>query len=596
MGLSDCVHLLRVRIYNTWTASSCPCTASGPNFLNNLMSQAASRITLRLLSVIYSDRRRPGAQLIRTTSIFQRDLDSMPYPLSRGSASPQQTVFIANVFVVFVCLALLGVDVWLALRAREHEIRQATISNTNLAQAVSQQMDSMFSEVGNILSNIANEFERNDVDAGLVERLQPVLVSHATLTAHIHDIFVYDAQGAWLVSSQAAVPVAANNSDRDYFIHHRRSPSATTLIGKPIVSRSTGLWVIPVSRRFNDWEGNFAGVVLATIKVDYIKQLISKFTIGEQGALGLMLKDGTILVRRPFVVADLGKSSVGSSLYTLMTKQHSGHGQTTSPFDGVERLVSYEHLKDHPVIVAVAVSKNEMLREWRATTLFQTGWILALCIFIGLSGAYVVSSVRERLAVELSLGRTRDELTDANAQLQQLARQDALTLLANRRCFDEMLIKEFAEARRSQLPLALIMIDVDHFKLYNDAYGHPEGDRCLQQVALAIRSAARRPRDFVARYGGEEMAMVLPDTDAAGAAVVAEAAREAVAALQRPHTTSAIGYVSISAGVSVYVPGLHTTNAQDLLRSADTALYRAKEAGRNTVLIAEERGEYLSLQ
>jgi diguanylate cyclase (GGDEF)-like protein len=511
----------------------------------------------------------------------------MPYPVSRGSASQRHTVFIATLFVIFVCLALLAVDVWLALRAREHEIRQAKIANTNLAQAVSQQMDSMFSEVGNILSNITAEIERSDGDASVIERLQPVLVNHATVTAHIHDIFVYDAQGAWLVSSQAAIPAGANNSDRDYFLHHRSSPSATTLIGRPIVSRSTGVWVIPVSRRFNDWEGNFAGVVLATIGVDYIKQLISEFQIGQQGALGLFLRDGTIVVRRPFATADLGKSSAGSSLYTLMTQQRSGNGETTSPFDGVERLVSYRHLKDHPMIVAVAVSKNEMLQDWRATTLFQTGWILVLCVCIALAGGYVVRSVRGRLAVELSLGRTRDELTDANAQLERLARQDALTSLANRRWLDEMLIKELAESHRTRLPLALIMIDVDHFKLYNDEHGHPEGDRCLQQVAQAIQSAARRPRDFVARYGGEEMAIVLPDTDAAGAAVVAEAARAAVANLQIRHSSKSTRPVSISAGVAVFTCATQVPTVQDLLRAADAALYRAKKAGRNTVVVSE---------
>jgi diguanylate cyclase (GGDEF)-like protein len=513
----------------------------------------------------------------------------MPQQVNKGNASQRRTVLVSTLFVLFVCLALLAVDVWLALRARNQEIRQATTANTNLARSVSQQMDSMFSEVGNILSNIVYDLEKNDVDATLVERLQPVLVNHVSVTQHIHDLFVYDASGGWLVTSQAAIPKSANNSDRSYFIHHRANPSMTTLVGKPIVSRSSGVWIIPVSRRFNDPEGNFAGVVLATIRVDYVKQLFSEFQIGQQGAMGLFLKDGTILVRRPFDVADLGKSSVGSSLYTLMTQQRSGNGQTTSPFDGVERLVSYQHMKDHPMIAAVAVSKHEMLRDWRATTFFQTGWILVLCVFIGLAGGYVVRSVRERLAVELSLGRTRDELTDANAQLAQLARHDSLTGLANRRSFDEVLPQAFAESRRSRLPLALVMIDVDHFKRYNDLYGHPEGDRCLQQVAQAIQSAARRPRDFVARYGGEEMVMVLPDTDAQGAAVVAEAARKAVAELRLRHAGNPVGHVSVSAGVAVHLPGRYMLNAQDLLQAADIALYRAKEEGRNRVSVFENQ-------
>ena len=196
-------------------------------------------------------------------------------------------------------------------------------------------------------------------------------------------------------------------------------------------------------------------------------------------------------------------------------------------------------------------------------------------------------SVRERLKVEVSLGLTRDELTHANAQLEQLARVDALTSLPNRRCFDEVVEVEFADACRSGQPLALVMLDVDYFKRYNDLYGHPEGDRCLQQVAQAIESAARRPRDFVARYGGEEMVMVLPDTDAAGAVVVAEAARQAVVNLFVPHLTHPMGHVTVSAGAAVHVRDKKVQTPQDLLQQADLALYRAKELGRNQVVIQD---------
>lgn len=509
--------------------------------------------------------------------------------VDKGSAAQRRTVLLTTVFVVFVCVSLLVVDVWLAVRARTQEVQQATMANTNLARAVSQQMDSMFSEVGNILTNLVYELERHEVDATLIDRLQPVLVNHVSVTEHIHDLFVYDAKGGWLVTSQAAIPASANNSDRDYFIHHRDNASTAARIGKPIISRSSGVWVIPISKRFNDADGNFAGVVLATITVDYLKQLISEFEIGQNGALGLFLKDGTILVRRPFNLADMGKNTSGTELYALMTRERSGTGEITSPFDGVERLASYRHMRDHPMIVAVAASKQEMLQQWRATTLLQTGWILVLCGFIGTAGGYLIRSVRGRLAVELSLGRTRDELTDANTQLEQLARLDGLTGLANRRSFDEVLSKAFAESRRSQQPLSLVMIDVDHFKRYNDVYGHPEGDRCLQQVAQAVMSAARRPRDFVARYGGEEMAMVLPDTDAEGAAVVAEAARMAVSDLRLAHVGSPIDYVSISAGVAVYLHNKLFFDAQGLLQLADNALYEAKEAGRNRVLVHTSR-------
>ena len=497
--------------------------------------------------------------------------------------TPQRTVLISTLFVVFVCLALIGIDIWLALRARSQEIGQATLANTNLVASVAQQMDSMFSETSNVLSGITSELERNDVTPTSLERLQPVLVNQAMLTQHIHDIFVYDAQGNWLVTSRAAMLDAINSADREYIIHHRSNPSAATFIGNPMLSRSAGVWVIPVSKRFNDAAGQFAGVVLATIKVEHVKQLISEFEIGQQGALALSNNDGVIMVRRPFVVEDLGKTIAGSAIHKASLKQVWGTLDTVSPVDGVERLVSFRHLKNHPMLVAVALSKHEMLKNWRATTYFQTAWILVICAFTGLAGAYVVRSVRERLQVELSLGHTRDELTHANARLSELARYDGLTALANRRYFDEMLDKAFAQSVRSGEALALVMIDVDHFKRYNDLYGHPQGDDCLQKVAQAIQGAGRRPRDFVARYGGEEMVMILPDTDLQGAAVVAEVARSAVAELGLPHVGSAIGHVSVSIGVALYIPSQDTLVPSDLLKAADIALYKSKERGRNTV-------------
>jgi diguanylate cyclase (GGDEF)-like protein len=208
-----------------------------------------------------------------------------------------------------------------------------------------------------------------------------------------------------------------------------------------------------------------------------------------------------------------------------------------------------------------------------------------LCVITGLAGSLVIRSVRQRVRVELDLGKTRDELTKANERLAKLASYDGLTGLANRRAFDETLARDFAESCRSGQPLSLIMIDVDHFKQYNDIHGHPEGDRCLQQVAQAIQSAARRPLDFVARYGGEEIVMVLPNTDAAAAAVVAETARAAVDTLQIPHSNHPRREVSVSIGVATYTATGASKSSELLVQYADKALYQAKSAGRNQVVL-----------
>lgn len=176
------------------------------------------------------------------------------------------------------------------------------------------------------------------------------------------------------------------------------------------------------------------------------------------------------------------------------------------------------------------------------------------------------------------------ELSAANDALGKLSRHDGLTKLANRRFFDEYLAEQIALARRHQRSLALVLCDVDHFKAYNDHYGHQAGDECLKQVAIALRSCCHRPADMAARYGGEEFAIILPDTELPGATHVAEAAREAVAHLKVLHGRSpTTPHISISAGVAVLLLEIDMT-APQLIAAADRALYQAKRLGRNQVI------------
>jgi diguanylate cyclase (GGDEF)-like protein len=164
-----------------------------------------------------------------------------------------------------------------------------------------------------------------------------------------------------------------------------------------------------------------------------------------------------------------------------------------------------------------------------------------------------------------------------------LSATDGLTGIGNRRAFDQALEKEVGRAARDGQEVSLIMIDVDHFKLYNDHYGHPAGDDCLRQVAAMLDRCLRRPPDIVARVGGEEFAALLPDTDASGARDVAERIRRELRHAGIPHAASSVGLVTISIGVSTLLPA-PGENGQTLLAQADEALYRAKQSGRDTVV------------
>jgi diguanylate cyclase (GGDEF)-like protein len=179
-------------------------------------------------------------------------------------------------------------------------------------------------------------------------------------------------------------------------------------------------------------------------------------------------------------------------------------------------------------------------------------------------------------------------LAELNAQLMRLSTTDGLTGIGNRRCFDTALRTEWAGAIRDGSALALLMLDVDYFKRYNDRYGHLQGDECLRTVALCSRIALQRPADLLTRYGGEEFAVLLPATDITGAEVVAERLRRAVYEARLPHLDSPFGRVSISVGIACLVPTA-AMPAQDLLSLADQALYQAKRDGRNCTRSAGER-------
>ncbi len=192
--------------------------------------------------------------------------------------------------------------------------------------------------------------------------------------------------------------------------------------------------------------------------------------------------------------------------------------------------------------------------------------------------------VRRRVLTHLTLKRQADEL-------RRLAKIDALTRLANRGTFDAALDREWRRCQRSAQPLSLALIDIDHFKAYNDCYGHVAGDECLRAVAAAIQSSARRSADMVARYGGEEFAIILPATDDGAARVLAERILTGVAARAIPHATSTVApVVTVSIGVATIdfdrvepAEGLRAAQ-QTVVELADAALYGAKGAGRNRIV------------
>ena len=193
-----------------------------------------------------------------------------------------------------------------------------------------------------------------------------------------------------------------------------------------------------------------------------------------------------------------------------------------------------------------------------------------------------IRAMQRIIQMRTSLVVLARKLDSANQELKRLSASDGLTGIANRRFFDEFISHEWRRARRSEKEIAILMCDVDHFKTYNDSYGHQAGDECLRQVASAIDKQLDRGTDIAARYGGEEFAVILPETSSGGALMVAEKIRHAVHRLNIPHAAAPLGRITLSIGVAVGIPGINHPHEQ-LLEAADRALYRAKHEGRDRV-------------
>lgn len=180
--------------------------------------------------------------------------------------------------------------------------------------------------------------------------------------------------------------------------------------------------------------------------------------------------------------------------------------------------------------------------------------------------------------------KTEEKLIELQKKLEELSYRDSLTEIANRRMFNSILEREWADAQRNQTPLSLILLDIDYFKQFNDHYGHIHGDECLKQVAQILSTTATRPRDFLARFGGEEFVLVLPETDVESAKKIAERCKDFIAQAKIPHTKSFIGNtLTVSLGVATITPS-RADESIAFIREVDRRLYQAKQHGRNSIV------------
>ncbi|MBC3778752.1 sensor domain-containing diguanylate cyclase [Pseudomonas sp. SWRI99] len=490
----------------------------------------------------------------------------------------------AVLFIVAVSLCLCGLLYLQLEQSRRQDLAVAQVASSNLTRAMAQQAEDTIMAADLVLTSLVDWIQDDGYGAAQRPRLQRVFARRAQQLEQLHGLFLFDREGQWVITSFADLPRGNGVADREYFKFHQQNVSTVAHIGPAIRSRENGEWIIPVSRRINDRVGNFQGVLLAGIRMSYFDRFFKSFSLDDSGIMFVALTDGTLLARRPFDESLIGTSVAHGEIYqSLLPNATAGTAMLDSVVDGVTRLYGYRQLASYPLVVSAATSRETILQGWSERA-FQSSVIVALVILgVGLFGWVFIHQVRNGERIEKNLRK-------AQRALEQIATHDSLTGLANRRLFERSLEIEFARCARQVSPVSLIMLDIDFFKRYNDAYGHVAGDQCLAQVAQVVKTCCQRKSDLAVRYGGEEFAVLLPDTDINGALAIAGQIRRSVIDKHIVHSGSPTGYLTVSLGCYSFIPN-GNDSLEMFIRRADAALYEAKNAGRNraAVFSPEER-------
>jgi diguanylate cyclase (GGDEF)-like protein len=327
-----------------------------------------------------------------------------------------------------------------------------------------------------------------------------------------------------------------------------------------------GAYAIVLSRRITSDDGRFLGVVAGSIRFSYFHDLFARLSLNPGDTITVLRRDRTIIMRTPFDLDIIGKNLADRPRWNAANLPNNGSYAGAGPVDTTPRLYVRRN-GNGPLYTVVGKPLDAIFSLWRTEVTRISAIMAVLVLFV--------------LSTTLFLAREIGRRAQAEDKLEELATTDALTGLKNRRKFDAEIDAEWRRATRHGTPIALLMIDADHFKAYNDTYGHQAGDQVLIGIAICVSDSIRRAGDCCARYGGEEFAVLLPGLSAMEALGVAETIRLKVAQWSDDPTTT-----TVSVGVASMMP----VAGQDwsiLVEAADRALYAAKANGRNQTVLAK---------
>jgi len=467
-------------------------------------------------------------------------------------------LLIASSVVTVIGFSAICTSVMLDMRHGEEELARQTLDNlaSGIDADISRNVELYDLSLRAVVSTMLMP-EIKDISKPIRHL---ILFDHAATAKYFGAIQVFDAEGRLTIDASTLDPVEENRSDEEFFQVHRDHPDASLFISRPMLHR--GAYSIVLSRRVTGADGGFLGVVAGSIRFSYFHDLFGRLHLGPQDTITVLRHDATVIMRTPFDLDVIGRSLSHVPGVMRALSEPSGSYSGSGALDGVPRLLVWRD-GTRPLVVLVGKPWSSIFSLWRTEATRIGAILMGLISFV--------------LGVTLFLAREIGRRALAEDKLEELATTDALTGLKNRRKFDAAIDAEWRRAMRQKTPVALLMIDADHFKAYNDTFGHQAGDQMLVGIAICITDSVRRVGDCAARYGGEEFAVLLPGLSAVEALRVAEAIRLKVQQWS-DDTTVSIGIASVTPA-----PALEWSM---LVKAADNALYAAKADGRNRSVLA----------
>lgn len=476
---------------------------------------------------------------------------------------------IASVVTAYV--VLISVTYLVIEHNRSSEVEKTGLSLRTLAVILSKESDATLTLASTVLESLANKIKndpayslQNAYAIHLALGESRVAINFSTGRASFSHLFVIGPDGYNVANtvSHPAKRVAVH--DRSYYQFHKNSTANELHISQPMYSKVTGERVVFLTRRLTTETNEFNGVIGVQLKLSHFDRLYETLKMPPGGSVTLLRSDGRGIFRYPMVEAFLDTPVAGHPIFQQMMSEESGYLYSkNSPYDNADRLVGFQVSDRYPVLNAITVTEETALESWRASS-------LVLVVLSGFGGLVLI-------AISVFAYRQLDNVARAT----DASTRDPLTGLWNRRAYDAHLESEWNRAQRKNDPISIMYIDIDHFKKYNDRYGHYEGDACLKRIARCLAKNLSRSGEMVARYGGEEFIALLPDSDLQAARTVAERILASVCMLEIPHEDSPVhSFVTVSIGIAA----THATkgmSADKLKVAADNALYRAKDLGRN---------------